>query len=463
MTIQTDKLMAALFKEALSGVEKELALENEGWLQLGSSSADILSDQDRVAIVQKARLYAMRDPMARQAIRLWTDYTFGPGMTWDTEDEAAGVALNTYWSDIQNSMVLSAKGQRKSSDKLLIDGEIFFALFLGNGQSTIRRIDPLEITELVSDPDDLENVRFYKREWSDTLGQQHIKYYRSMYNVDNQPVKDRVGTEVKSDNEAIVYHLAINTIGQRGNSLLLPAIDWIKLHRQFLAARTAIMLAAARFIWKSKVEGGQTAVDAVKAKFEGELPAAGSVLIENTAVDTTPVVTNTNARNAYDDDRMLKLQIAAAVGIPEQYFGDISIGNLATAKTVELPMMKMFQSYQQIWADTYDEIDMMVLKKSGMETKDLHIDRDFPSITPEDTLALATAITQVTTVFPEFTHSRDVMQVALLAIGVTDTNAVLDELLNPKDGDSQEAAMLQVTKALRELKKVIQNGSKPKL
>lgn len=458
MTDNNERIVK-LFQEALSGVEKELSLEDEGWIKLGSSAADILTDTTRQTILKQARVYAMRDPMARQAIRLWTDYTFGPGMTWDTEDEKAGEALNAYWSNLQNSMVLSAKGQRKSSDKLLIDGEIFFALFLGS-TSLIRRIDPLEITQLISDPDDLENVRFYKREWTDTQGAAHIQYYRSIYNPTNEPCKDSSGNMVKANTEAIVYHLAINTIGQRGNSLLLPAIDWIKLHRQFLAARTAIMLAAARFIWKSKVEGGQTAVDAVKAKFESELPAAGSILVENTAVDTTPVVTNTNARNAYDDDRMLKLQIASAVGIPEQYFGDISIGNLATAKTVELPMIKMFQSYQQIWADTYDEIDNMVLVNAGAKGKDTYIDRDFPAITPEDSIAMATAITSITTAFPEFTKSRDVMQAALLALGIPNTNEVLDELLNPESPDAQEAAMIKVTKALRELKKVIQGGAK---
>lgn len=453
MAIDINEEMALLFQEALTGVEKELALEDEGWIKLGAATNEVISDNDRRVTVAKARLYAMRDPMARQAVRLWTDYTFGPGMTWRTEDKKAKQTLNNFWKAQANSPVLSSRGQRKSSDKLLIDGEVFLALFLGtNGKATIRRIDPLEITELISDPDDLEDVRFYKREWTDTNNQPHKSYYRSVVNQDNQPCKDHAGEEVKADEEAIVYHLAINNLGQRGNSLLLPAVDWIKLHRQYAAARAAIMLAAARWLWKSKVQGGQTAVEAVKSKMEEELPAAASVLIENAAVDTNPLNVNTNARNAYDDDRMLKLQICSAVGIPEQYFGDISIGNLATAKTVELPMVKMFQSYQKIWEDTYDEIDTIILKKAKVWKEDTYIDRDFPPIAPKDAIAISQAITQFVNAFPQFADSRDVMQAALLSLGIQNTAEVLDDMLGKNGEERQESAIRELSKALKRFK-----------
>jgi hypothetical protein len=162
-----------LIKEAYKSVEDVFAAEDKGWINLSVSSAagmNVLSDAKRKEAVNKARYYATIDPLANQAVRLWTDYSFGTGMTWSAKDEKANDALSRFWYAPENSGVLSARGQRKSSDKLLIDGEIFFALFLGaKGQATIRRIDPLEITEIITDPDDLENVRYFKREWSDSL------------------------------------------------------------------------------------------------------------------------------------------------------------------------------------------------------------------------------------------------------------------------------------------------------
>ena len=445
-----------ILKEAYESVEASLRLEDAGWLTLGGTTGiNILPDAERKLSVQKARIYSVKDPLAKQAIRLWTDYTFGTGMSWAAKDENTDKVLHAFWDAPENSGVLSASGQRKSSDKLLIDGEIFFALFLGSrGQATIRRIDPLEITEIVTDPDDLEDTRYFKREWMNVAGQSKSAYYRSNLNVKNKAVTDAFGKSITATDDAIVYHLAINTIGQRGNSTLLSVIDWIKLYRQFLASRVAIMLALARFAWKVRVQGGQTAVTAAKGVYQDQQPAAGSVAIENMGADLQPIRTDSGAQNAYQDGRQIKLQVASGTGWPEQYFGDISIGNLATAKTVELPVMKMCQSYQAIWAGAYKDTDNLVLAHNNVPEDKRYVDRDFPPITPPDESAMAQNIGIIGMAMPELLNSRDVMQQALMSIGVKDPNEVIDELLG--DG-TQESNVLALTKALRNFREVIAN------
>jgi len=155
-----------LIREATASVEADLALEDAGWINLSGQTGDVITSQERITNLQLSRLYATKDPMGKQAIRLWTDYTFGSGMAWDTEDDKTKKALEGFWDSQANQAVLSARGQRKSSDKLLIDGEVFFAIFLGpEGKAKIRLIDPLEITEIITDPDDKEDVRFYRRQW----------------------------------------------------------------------------------------------------------------------------------------------------------------------------------------------------------------------------------------------------------------------------------------------------------
>jgi len=444
-------ISGSLLREALAGVEAELALEDAGWISLtAAGGTNDLTDAKRILAVEKSRLYALTDPLGRQSIRLWTDYTFGTGMTWSAKDDGATKALEVYWNDPANAALLSASGQRKSSDILLIDGEIFFVLFLEpQGQATLRRVNALEITEFITDPDDAENVRFYKREWSTAQGQSRLAYYRSSNNLKNEAALDSYSKSVQSGEDGIMFHLAINTIGQRGLPLLLPALDWIKLYRQFLAARAAIMLALARFSWKTKVAGGVAAVAAAKAVFQGQLPASASVLTENMGSETTPIKTDSQSRNAYEDARMLRLQVCAAVGVSEQYFGDISSGNLATAKTTELPLEKQFESHQAIWSDQYDEIDQLVLAKASIPVERRYVDRDFPAITPEDASQVAEAIAQILPVLPELAASREVMQVALLAIGVDDTNEVLDQLMAEAKGDPA-AAMIRALRLFRE-------------
>jgi len=439
-----------LIMEATTAVEKELSIEDRGWLNL-SAGQQVISPYDRINYIKQARIYYNMDPLAHRAVSLWTDYSFGTGMTWSCDDDGARKVLEQFWGSRDNSPILGAKGQRKSSDKLLIDGEVFFAIFLGAGQSTIRHIDPLEITEIVTDEDDRERPMYYKRNWSTPQGQPREEYYRSFVNLKGEPATDSMGKLITQKEGAVVYHLNYNSTEQRGNSLLLPALDWLKQYRRFLASRVAIVLAMAKFAWKVKAIGGPSSIAAVKSVYQDAAPQSGSISIENANADLQPIKTDTGARNAYDDGRMLKLQICAAVGIPEQYFGDISIGNLATAKTVELPMVKQFQSYQQVWADAYKDIDELILQHNGIPQSHWYVDRDFPPIAPADALAVAQAISQITMAFPDFVDSPDVKQQALIALGINDPGEVLDAM--SKESVSEISARL--AKALRDFKEVV--------
>jgi len=446
VTSPSDELETIL-QEATQAVEDDLALEDAGWINLSGTSRDVITGAERITNLQTSRLYYTKDPMARQAIRLWTDYTFGPGMAWDTEDKPAKKALEGFWNAPTNQTTLSARGQRKSSDKLLVDGEIFFAIFLGyrGGVTTIRCIDPLEITEIITNPEDIEDVKFYVRDWTDNQGSPHQTIYRSTTNIKGEFAKTAMGATVRQNDDALVYHLTYNTITQRGNPLLLPALPWLKYYTKFLGSRIAIMLALAKFAWHQKVKGGQAAVNAIKAKTDAQTPAAASVIVENEGVDTTPIKTDTGASGAYQDAKMIKYQICAAFGIPEQYFGDISTGNLATAKTVELPMQKMFQSYQKVWQDTYQDINELILAQNDLKT-DIHIDMDFPAIAPADVALIGQTLSLMVQAFPEFAYSDDVRQTALMALGINDPAEVLDQLTQ----EAQRNPEVKLVKALKQ-------------
>jgi len=445
---ETDKSLVAMIREATQTVEDELRLEDAGWTNLSSQTSEIIPADQRINNLKLSRLYATKDPLGRQAIRLWTDYTFGQGMMWSAKDAGTNGVLEAFWDAKANQNILSSRGQRLSSNKLLIDGEVFFAIFLGN-EVTIRHIDPLEITEIISDPDDKADVRYYRRQWTTPQATPKDGIYRSASNIKDKEMPDSTGRNVKSSEDALVYHLTYNTITQRGNPLLLPALDWITQYRRFLASRIAIMLALARFAWISKVKGGQTAVDNIKSKTNEKAIAAASHLVENLGIETTPIKTDTGATNAYQDGRMIKLQVAAAVGIPEQYFGDISIGNLATAKTVELPMMKMFQSYQGIWADTYKDINEIVLEHGGIKKDKWYVDMDFPPIAPLDAIAIAQALSQLIMALPQLADSDDILQQALLALEVNNPAEVIRQI-HKESKDNPEAAAIKALKRIQD-------------
>lgn len=437
------KDITALIKEATQHVEDELSLEDRGWLKFGST-ADTVDPASRVKYVGQSRLYSVFDPLCCQAIRLWTSYAFGTGMTWNTvTDSATEKALLEFYDN--NRSMLSAAGQRKSSDKYLVDGEVFFALFIGNGGSnptSIRRIDPLEITEIISDPDDIEDVRYYKREWTDAQAKVHVGYYRSYLNVKDEKSMDMYGAYQTSTEDALIYHVS-GGIGQRGVPLLLPALDWAYEYRRFLASRIAVVLALAQFAWKNKIDGSAATVAAAKAQIDTQKrDHSAKTIVENAGANWEPIKTDTGAGNAYTDGRMIKLMIFAATGFPEQYFSDVSVGNLATAKSVELPVSKMIQDYQQMWHDVYADIHGIVLQGAGIETPD-EVDIDFPLIAPEDTVSLATSISALVAAFPGFGDLSAVQQQALNALGVEDVAGAIEEL---EGLDAQAEAKIEAEK-----------------
>lgn len=445
--------LEVILREAVASVEKDLSLEDEGWLNLSGVNGAI-TGAERINNIKWSQLYAVKDPLGKQAIRLWTDYTFGSGITASTQEDGTKAVLASIWDNPANRGIFSAAGVRKSSNIGLIDGENFFAIFIGD-QTAIRRIEALEITEIITNPDDKEDVRLYKREWTDTTGKSHAGYYKSIFNTKDIATLDSSGASRTSTEDAFVYHLPFNTISQRGNPLLLPALDWIKWYRKFLASRIAVMLALAKFAWKNKTKGGATQVATSKAVLNDKNPNAASVLFENMGSDTNPIRTDSNATNAFQDGRMIKLQVCAAVGISEQYFGDISTGSLATAQTVELPMVKMFESYQSIWEGAYRDMISFVLNQKGItDPEKMFVDIDFPAIAPDDVMQAADAIVKMIQAIPDISYADEVRQLALTTLGINNPQEVLDQLT--KDNESMPEVAL--SKELKKFEKRIKES-----
>ena len=441
--------LEVILREAVASVEKDLSLEDEGWLNLSGVNGAITA-AERENNIKWSQLYSTKDPLGKQAIRLWTDYTFGSGISATAQDEGTKKVLESVWDNPANRNIFSAAGVRKSSNIGLIDGENFFAIFVGD-QTAIRRIEALEITNIITNPDDKEDVRYYQREWTDTMGQPHCSYYKSIFNIKDIATRGPQGNTIQATEDAYVYHLPFNTISQRGNPLLLPALDWIKWYRKFLASRIAVMLALAKFAWHNKTKGGSTAVASSKAVLNDKNPNSGSVLIENMGSDTTPIRTDSNATNAFQDGRMIKLQVCSAVGIPEQYFGDISTGSLATASTVELPMVKMFESYQSVWEDAYRDMITFVLTQKGIAPEKQFVDIDFPAIAPDDVAQAAEAFVKMVTAIPDLAYADEIRQLALTIVGINNPQEVLDQLTT----ESLRNPSVALTKVLKRFHEAI--------
>lgn len=441
-------------QEAYTRADLELALEDRGWLTQGRhGNAAELDTQSRTLIVAKARRYWLRDPLMKQPVRLWTDYALGTGVTWDSKDAKIKKRCDDFAEAGRNSTIMDSEGQRRSSKKLLVDGELFFAIFdpeSGSKEKTIRRIDCLQITDFICDPDDEEHVLGYRRQ---TAADKTL-YYADWRNTDydnemlaeqsDPSTKSKIGDKVETD--CRVYHLPFDTLLKRGNSLLSPVLDWSKEHKRFMEARVAITQALAKFAWKGKVKGGQGIINQVQSKLEstsvksGQFSverhpqsAHGGTWLENAGMDLAPTPRGTGAGDAASDGNQLKLMTCAGTGVFLHYFGDPSTGNLATAVSMELPMLKMFQSYQSLWKDAYKNILAIALTKDPEEIREMRqkITLDLPPILLDDTRKLGQYITSVGALFPEICVP-EVLQALLTPLNVENLDEVMDSIENKR-------------------------------
>jgi hypothetical protein len=393
--------------------------------------------------------------------------------------------------DRRNRRITSAKGQRRSSNKLLIDGDLFFVFFQSDtDEPLIRYLDALQVQAIITAEHDSEQILGYKR--TDARGDVH--YYRDWTAEDSdiEGAKDpqtlQVITQWDDDRGEKVYHLDFDSLDKRGNGLLTTALGWTREHRRFMEARVALTQALSKFAWKLTAKVGEKGIAAIQQRLQSSLsmtgftgapernppPAPGGTFVNNAGADMVPMPRATGSGDSKEDGNQLKLMVCAATGIMLHYFGDPSTGNLATATAMELPMLKMFQSYQQLWQDAWRDIFSITLQEKPSDEA-APIDIDMPPILNDDVGELGDAITKAAEVYPVIRKLPQVLRLVLSSLNVPDLGEVMDAAAEAQaEIDAQPAQpppspapeineSLAVAAALNRLADIMEKDSRPLL
>lgn len=414
-------------REEVTLAQRELEdLSSRRISDMGRGSGDVYESQ-RISIFKRAREAFRRDPNISRAVRFIAEFTFGRGVTYRAANPVVQECIDKFWEDSYNHAELTgAKAQLDRAAELVIAGEIFLVFYDGQETTSVRSFNPEEITEIIPSPDDYRAVRWYRRStWQQKydyrngtwgVGQEKIEYYPDWkytgWEQDTDVPDDKLG-------KGLVYHMAVETLfgARRGISYLAQALDWARVYREFLEDRVSLNRSLATFAWKRKVMGGPGDVQGTglqrKLVGSGYAPGGvGQVYTSNQAADLEPITTNSGGANARDDGYQLKLQLCAATGIMNHYFGDASQSNLATARSMELPQVREFDTWQQKWSDAFKDIALLVIERAlvrgkvrlegvtydpnrGLQVKDrelLYVDVDFPVISWLDVLNYVQAI-----------------------------------------------------------------------
>jgi hypothetical protein len=426
--------------EAFTQADIELALDDRGWLVGGKKMTGELDPISRTVQVNKSRYYWLRDPLAKQAVRLWNDYGLGDsGISYHCDDASIQKKLDKFMKDRRNRKLMSAAGMKRLSTKLLVDGELFFACF---DDGTLRTFDCLQITDILTDPDDDETVLAYKR----VTASNKSLYYSDWSNTEEEiaAAKGLKDPETKKnivlETGVRIYHVPFDAFERRGTGLFGACVNWSREHRRFMEARVALTQALAKFAWKGNVKGGQAMLSKIQAQLQSSFVSSGTMggternpqtapggtWLQNQGIDLTAMPRSTGAGDARNDADQLKLMVSAGTGIMLHYFGDPSTGNLATATAMELPMLKMFQGYQKLWKDTFRDLFAIFLEEDP-EQEQAVINIDLPPILADDLQKLGAFITGAATVFPEMKVDA-VLKIFLTSLGVDDVDEVMEQI-----------------------------------
>lgn len=369
--------------------ELSLAREDVGWNRMLAGEGDV-EDYNRDglrAITSRARLYARRDPNIKQAIRVQCNYVWAQDFSINARDARVQEVIDRFMSDKKNQSEITSHSARILKEReLQIAGNLFFAFFVNEKSGRVRvRSFPFEqVSTIYFNPEDQREPWYYLREWSvrkvgDKFGMESVEKRKRWYpdwRYSTVHPESLGGIPVEN---VPIYHVKVGAddFSKFGLSEVHAALDWARAYKEFLTDWAALTKALARFAWKATVKGGQQAVNTAKGKL-GRDPASALATQQNRTVaggiavvsdgDTSGFnlepIPKAGAQPKAEDGRRLLLMIAAAVGLPETFFGDVSVGTLATAESLDRPTELRFVDRQALWRDIWNDILEFVVDKA---------------------------------------------------------------------------------------------------
>lgn len=411
------------------------SLEDVGWtnLTLDNSSQSALIKEGFKKMIARCKMYYYNNPLAKHWCHLTTAFVFGEGLSEPKakDEKLQKEVVEPFWNDKDNQKAFTSfQAQQLNSNKLQYEGNLFFVLFTDDaGDVRVRVMNTKDIEDIITDAEDTMRPIYYKvRQYvrrynfaSDAYELQARNSYVYYPDIAYPRPEDDGMPPQKLKEGVAIFHVKINCdINDKfGVPEIYCALDWMKAHKDMAADMATLVKSLSTLAWKKKVKGSAAKVTALKTLFHAKTDLsniaanAGSTQYENEGIDTQPIDTPQGGiKNAVDGLRQMQYMVCSASGIFYHYFGDPSTGNLATAKSMELPMVKKFTNRQKLWCDIFNDILQYQIEKKievGMlpgkpdyneGTKRLNyetdydrtIDIDFPPILESDIKALGEAL-----------------------------------------------------------------------
>jgi len=376
-------------------------LDDIGWsvMDYVGGQPNEMSAPGRRRVVQRARYVWQNDPQAGASVELMNDFCFGRGVPRPScKDPKVQEVVDEAWNDGDNKQVLtSAEAQLALGVDLALQSNFFVLIFDdgADGKVKLSLLRHDEVTNAVTDPDKRHRVLYYvcaaqrKMLWNYQTDQPtpgkdkegnvlplkpvYYEHWQNVQLADEEAGRETPFADVRAPSDRVgagrVYHARINRTSEQvfGVPRFQRTLRWYAAYNEFVKTRIDRAAAAAAIIMKRKIKGSpsQLARDASKLISRRSLlgqaeagmvetgPLPASIVEENDSVQHEALNLDSGSANAQQDAQMIRAPISAAERFTQAYYGDASNSSLATATSLELPILKAVESRQEVFESLF--------------------------------------------------------------------------------------------------------------
>lgn len=349
-----------LLKESYASMAQAvLAFDDKGWNTINSTTEGF-DLQDLQDVAARIRETADGNPLLKRGSGLRSSYIFGRGVAFG--DLPPRVQKNI--DEPQNQEVLfSAEAQVINERSHFTDGQFFM---IGNVTTKLfQRIPFAQITAVVTDPDDAERVRYFRRTW--TRREQELaggKTKETILNVwypsDLYVPEGRFATSINGQPVDQNFRMFDSRVNRRAGVVwgvpdALAAMPWAHAYNEFLKDGSRMLKALSMFAWqlKAKTKAAQTNAAAAIASPSN----TGAMAITGDGMELSAIPKG-GAGVDLANGRSLASMVASAleVSVVALLSDPGSSGAYGTAQTLDVPTVKAMEARQQVWTLFYKRV-----------------------------------------------------------------------------------------------------------
>jgi hypothetical protein len=348
-----------LLRESYANMAKAiLDLEDEGWKPLTIfEQNEGFALQELKQAAKKIREMVEGNPLLKRGCAMRTSYIFGRGVNFNEQPPRI---RNIIMSPQNQDVIFSAEAQQINERSHFTDGQFFLLADVQSKQ--FQRIPFDEITGVVTDPDDSEQIRYFRRSWASynqessntpTAVQREVWYPTDTYSPARYP-RSIQGQPVDASKR--MFASRVNRRAGRiwGVPDALPAVAWAHAYSEYLKDGSRLLKSLAMFAWsvKTKTRAGQAAAAASIATPS----TVGSTAVMGDGMELSSLPRSNNVD--LSTGRPLASMVASAleISVVALLSDPGSSGAYGTAQTLDVPTVKAMESRQETWSLFYQRV-----------------------------------------------------------------------------------------------------------